>query len=143
MRSITFVVPGQPEGKGRPRSTRKGGHYTPPKTVIYENKIMTCFQEAVRENGWEPAEKPVSLVIYAFYPVAESKAKKKKEAMLLHLIHPTKKPDIDNVAKAVLDGLNGVAWKDDKQVTDLMIRKRYGTSPQIVVTVAENDLGGE
>jgi Holliday junction resolvase RusA-like endonuclease len=104
---------------------------------------MACFREAVSESGWEPTQKPVSLTICAILPVAQSKAKKKRKEMLEGKILPSKKPDIDNVVKAVLDGLNGVAWKDDKQVTSLMASKVYGENPQVVVHVAENDQEGE
>ena len=45
--------------------------------------------------------------------------------MLSGLISPTKKPDVDNVIKIILDALNGFAWHDDSQVVNLQIEKKY------------------
>lgn len=50
---------------------------------------------------------------------------------------PVKKPDIDNIAKAVLDGLNGHAFADDKQVAALTVRKLYDSTPRVEVKVEE------
>ena len=47
-----------------------------------------------------------------------------------------KKPDVDNIAKAVLDALNGIAYDDDKQITSLVIDKKYG-EPRIDVSMGE------
>jgi len=47
------------------------------------------------------------------------------------------KADVDNVAKAVLDAINGVAWHDDSQVAELIVRKSYGTAGATEVTIAE------
>ena len=44
---------------------------------------------------------------------------------------------MDNVAKAVLDAINGVAWHDDSQVAELIVRKSYGTAVATEVTIAE------
>ena len=47
------------------------------------------------------------------------------------------KPDLDNVAKGVLDALNGVAYVDDTQVVRLLVQKQYSLEPRLVVTVKE------
>jgi Holliday junction resolvase RusA-like endonuclease len=48
---------------------------------------------------------------------------------------PSVKPDGDKLARAVLDALTGVLWKDDSQVTTLLVVKRYGSSPGVGVHV--------
>ena len=48
---------------------------------------------------------------------------------------PTKKPDLDNVLKAVLDGLNGIAFVDDSQVVNVCMAKHYDLTPRVAVTV--------
>lgn len=48
-----------------------------------------------------------------------------------------KKPDIDNIAKVVCDALNGVAYKDDKQIVSLKLAKRYGSLPMVVIDINE------
>ena len=50
----------------------------------------------------------------------------------------TVKPDIDNMVKAVLDGLNGVAWHDDKQVVSLVALKRYGSRDCVRITLYDD-----
>jgi Holliday junction resolvase RusA-like endonuclease len=52
--------------------------------------------------------------------------KARREAALAGRLLPLRRPDGDNVSKALLDGLNRVVFEDDAQVTDLRIRKRYG-----------------
>lgn len=50
---------------------------------------------------------------------------------------PAKTPDGDNICKAVLDAINEVAFKDDKQVVEITVKKRYTTmeSPGVHVIV--------
>jgi Holliday junction resolvase RusA-like endonuclease len=76
---------------------------------------------------------PVRLVIYATFEPAQSWSKKKR-AEHLHRPH-THKPDLDKLAKAVADGLNRVAWGDDSQVAEMVVRKVWGITPQTVVQV--------
>lgn len=73
------------------------------------------------------------------YQKPPKKSKKVVEDMLNGKILPTKKPDADNIAKIILDGLNKVAWEDDTQVVELMIVKRYATEPMVAVMVKEID----
>ena len=52
----------------------------------------------------------------------------------------TKRPDADNVAKAICDALNGVAFDDDSQVVDLCVMKRQaaqGLPPDVIVVISE------
>ena len=57
--------------------------------------------------------------------------------MIVDEIKPTKKPDADNIAKAVCDALNGIACKDDSQVVDLTVRKHYSKFPRVQVFISE------
>lgn len=132
---ITFVVPGQPQGKGRARSTKSGRHYTPAKTVAYERLIAACADDVVGEL--EGMTGPVELHVIAVFGVPASWSKKKREAALQWDTYPTVKPDADNIAKAVCDALNGVVWLDDSQVVDCRVKKVYGREPRLDVTVAE------
>ena len=68
-----------------------------------------------------PIETSVAISIEFFFEIPSSWSKKKKEAAGWH----TSKPDIDNLIKGVLDGLNGVAYKDDMQVVKISARKQY------------------
>lgn len=71
------------------------------------------------------SDKPIEIDITAFYLVPKSWSKKKQEAVRTGDIKPTVKPDIDNIVKIVLDGLNGVAFTDDKQVIEIQAQKCY------------------
>ena len=58
-------------------------------------------------------------------------------------LFPTVKPDADNVSKIILDALNGLAYYDDNQVTDLTIYKQYATTDEgvgVVVNIKEKRL---
>jgi Holliday junction resolvase RusA-like endonuclease len=57
--------------------------------------------------------------------------------MLDNKIYPTIKPDTDNIAKSILDSLNGIAYKDDKQVVKLTVEKRYDEIPSVSVWISE------
>ena len=55
--------------------------------------------------------------------------------MLAGNISPTKKPDIDNIAKIILDALNKLAFNDDNQITKLNIEKIYSEEEKIYVKI--------
>lgn len=132
---ITFTVNGAPQGKARPRFRRVGAFvqtYTPKATHDYERQIRDEFLK----TGCDPIEGPVHVMITAAFSPPKSLSKKKQEEMLKQL--PTKKPDVDNLAKVVLDALNGVAYTDDKQVTALSVFKIYKEEPYITVVLKED-----
>lgn len=134
---IEFKVEGPPIGKGRPKAVRMGNAvrmYTPKKTAEYETDIAF---EAVKVMGdAKPVETPVSVGVLAYYPIPASWSKKRQQAAYEGALIPGK-PDLDNVLKAVLDALNGVFYKDDKQVVRMVCSKRYCKHPRLVVWVEE------
>ena len=133
---IVFTVPGQPQGKGRPRVGKVGAHarlFTPVKTVAYEGLISIAAQQAMA--GAPLLDGPVSVEMHIDCQVPASWSGKKQRAALDGDVRPTTKPDADNVVKAVFDGLNGVAWRDDVQVVDLLVRKRYAAVPCVWVAI--------
>ena len=127
---VEFVVYSKPQGKARPRFTRQGNRaYTPKETKLYEQQIAKAYRAAA--NGFSFGDKPVEIWITAVMPKAKTS---KKE-------YPTIKPDIDNIQKAVFDGLNGIAYNDDKQILAAVIHKCFCMfeyeKPRILVTVKE------
>lgn len=136
MTAITFFLPGPPKGKGRPRATSRGGHvrlYTDDQTVAYENRIENA---AVRELGGRPGfDGPCSIYLRAVFPIPKSASKAAKAAMAAGEVEPGKKPDLDNILKAVLDGLNHVAFTDDALVTSIRAVKVYGELPGVFVSL--------
>jgi Holliday junction resolvase RusA-like endonuclease len=68
-------------------------------------------------------------------PIPPSWTKKRQAAALAGVEWPTGRPDSDNLAKGVLDALNGILWGDDAAVVELTVSKRYCTRPRTCVTV--------
>lgn len=138
MIGVSFTVPGEPIGKGRPRATTRAGHaalYTPKKTANYESLIAHAAHQAMA--GAAPVEFACQVQLSITVGVPASWSKKKQAAALAGQVLPTKKPDTDNVVKAVFDGMNGVVWRDDVQAVDLFVRKRYGAAPCVFVRVSQ------
>ena len=57
--------------------------------------------------------------------------------MLSNQINPTKKPDIDNIVKIILDAMNGIAFKDDTQITKLNVEKTYSTQEKVQIKIRQ------
>lgn len=131
--NVAFIVPGQPQGKGRARSTRTGRHYTPAKTVAYESLVAVAAHQAM--GGHKPLTGPLVVEIVAVFLIPPSYSKAKREAALAGQIRPTGRPDADNVLKAICDGGNGIVWRDDSQIVDARVIKRYGWGGQVMVNV--------
>lgn len=131
---VSFIVEGEPQGKGRHRTTHTGHTYTPQKTVLYENWIRTAY---IHRVGAKVLQGPLKATIEAYYTIPKSKSKNMKVQMIKGMIRPQKKPDTDNVAKAVLDSLNAIAYKDDAQIVDLSVSKYYAEQGFIKVTLEE------
>ena len=110
---MKFVIYGKPQGKARPRFTRQGRAYTPLNTIDYETQIRRAYIAAGGTLISDSA--PIQICITACF----KKAKSNK------MDSPTLKPDADNIAKAVCDALNSVAYKDDKQIISLKIEKAW------------------
>ena len=133
---IKFIVEGEPKGKERPRFGNRGQVYTPDKTTTYQNQIKFAYYEQCG-NVKFPEDNQLELFVKAYYKIPKSASKKRKVAMLSEQIRPTKKPDGDNILKAVADALNGVCYKDDKCLIKMSIEKFYSDVPRIEVTVQE------
>jgi Holliday junction resolvase RusA-like endonuclease len=135
---VTFMVDGNPVAKGRPRFAKRGKFvqtYTPQKTKDYESLVMDAASAAMGVT--EPLTTPVKILIYIRMPIPASYSKKKHQDCLDQLIRPTKKPDWDNVAKAITDALNGIVYVDDCQIVEAHVTKRYSDVVGVSVTVLE------
>ena len=136
---VTYMVEGNPVGKGRPRFAKRGNFvstYTPTKTRDYETVIKDAAKLAMGSS--EPLETPVTVAIYITVPIPQSYSKKRTEACLSGFEKPIKKPDIDNIAKCFLDAMNEIVYKDDTQVLTLHMTKAYGTVGMVEVMVRED-----
>lgn len=135
--TVRFVVPGKPVGKGRPRAAKRGAHitlYTPKTTATYESTVALAASHAMA--GRPPITGPAEVLMTLVLPVPKSWSKRKQADALAGQLMPTTKPDMDNVVKAVFDAVNGIVWTDDVQVVGLRVRKTYGATPCVQVTVS-------
>ncbi|MCY1435909.1 Endodeoxyribonuclease RusA [compost metagenome] len=114
--------------------------FTPGKTKDYEQLVQD--EAAKTMMGKPPIIGPVELRLNLVCSVPVSWSKAKRVQALAGEIVPTKKPDIDNVVKAICDALNGIVWMDDVQVTDLVVRKRFGSDPHVEATITPLGLRG-
>ncbi len=143
MTTITVTLAGVPQGKGRPRFRRvtpKSGAapfvttYTPKRTADYEDDLRVMARAAMR--GKRIIEGPVAVEVTARLPIPKSWSIKKRDAAERGQIHPTVKPDWENIAKC-LDAFNAIVWVDDKQVVVGAVRKMYHAEPALIVKVTE------
>lgn len=129
MSKIRIEIPGKPFAKQRARATRQGRMYTPKETVSFERTVA----EYALASGVKPLEGPVKFTLIAVFEPAKSWSKK-KTAELIWRPH-TQKPDLDNIEKAVLDGLNRIAFADDSQVCQHESKKMWGSEAKTIIEV--------
>lgn len=131
---IAFTIPGKPQGKMRAKVVKIGGFTrmaTPQKTVAYEGLVAHSAKVAM--DGHALFDCPMAVNLFIDCEVPASWSQKKQRQALAGEVLPTTKPDIDNVVKAIFDGCNGVLWRDDVQVVDTRVRKRYSATPCVRV----------
>lgn len=139
MNHMSFTISGDPFGKERPRATVAGKFarfYTPPKTKKYEARVAKAFSDEY-PGCVQDAESAFVVAITAYYTMPKGLSKVKRAAMDCQPC--LKMPDCDNVAKIILDGLNGLPYKDDKQVANLRVSKRWSDVGEVYVSVYAED----
>ena len=103
---VSFTIMGEPCGKGRPRFSNKGSHtYTPDKTDRYENLVKLEYERQCVHRFAD--DEQLDMRIYAYY----------------------------GVMKIVADSLNGIAYRDDTQIVDSMVRKFYSDRPRVQIII--------
>ena len=133
MEKIKFEIIGKPVGKGRPRLGRYGVH-TPTRTVNYETLVKWTYLN--KFEGCSQLIGPIKAKITAVFLVPKSYTKKQKQQIEEKPFY-THKPDCDNIAKIILDSLNGLAYQDDSQITNLETNKIYGTEEKVIIELEE------
>jgi len=132
---LEFIVPTAPIAKARARSARSGHHYTPQKTVDFECEVARHAKAAM-------AGKPLyegALCVFLYYgiPIPKTLEPRIKRG---EIIYPTSRPDMDNYEKSVLDAMNGIVYKDDAQVIEVIHKKGYSRKPKVIVAVINASL---
>lgn len=130
---ISFFIHGIPKAQPRPRVTRTGHAYTPPIADAWKAQVLAAARIAIPPD-WVPMDGPVGLRIEFFIPRPKchfrSNGELRNDAPKSQF--HTFKPDLDNLAKAVMDALSPSEskrwvglWKDDCQVCNCEVRKRW------------------
>ena len=121
----------KPMAKQSFRTTRTGQKYLDASVIKYRKAIRNMAIAQMRNQKAEKIEGAVNMnIIFAF---RRPKSLSKKE----RTVPKTTKPDIDNLTKAILDALNGIAWKDDAQVTQINVHKIWSAKDQIEIEIWE------
>lgn len=135
MKRIQFEIPGDVQAQQRPKFSTFGGHVKaidPKESRDYKSFVRLIASQHAPENL---ITEDIKLTIDVYRKIPKSFSKKKRQMALNGEIRPTTKPDIDNLAKGIKDGLSKVLWHDDSQVIELVARKWYSENPRAVVTV--------
>jgi len=101
VRPLRFTVHAKPVPKARPRLGRGGHVYTPARTQAFEQVLAWTARQAILVQGWQCTAEPVYVI--------------------LRFCHAPARADCDNLAKACLDGMNGIVYEDDHQVRSLIV----------------------
>ena len=122
-------MPLKPIAKQRPRLSKSNNVYTPTQTKVFENIIKLCYG-----NRHFYDKEYIKVSILFKFEVPKSYSKKKHLEAIQGKIRPTK-ADIDNYIKSVLDGLNRVAWSDDRYVAEIEASKIFSNEDEIEITI--------
>ena len=117
---MLIQIPIRPRPKQRPRFA--GHAYTPSETREYENYIRSIVKMRMACDGIEPFHEWCELELLFQYEMP----KRRK-------LFCNKRPDIDNLLKAVFDALNGVLYRDDAIILKVSAKKAYGEENKIMI----------
>ena len=132
---MKFIIHAVPKPKGRPRVKKNGRPFTPERTREYEQLVVGEWEKQC--GGIEPINNPIAVRVMFYMPIPKATSKKARERMAAGLEVPAKKPDIDNLLKAVLDALNKKAYHDDNRIVEISAKKLYSTEPRTEVFISE------
>ena len=134
----SYVIPGPAVPQGRPRLTTANGYaraYTPAKSRKYKRHVQACVLEQGKPK--KPLEGVLRVNTVEYRAIPKSMSKTRRMKAMRGDIRPGKRPDMDNIEKAIWDALTGLVWKDDAQVVDGTRCKFYSDNPSVEVTVEE------
>lgn len=133
--SYSFAIPLRPKPKERPQ--HKGSvAYTPKATRNYEDEVRYYYD---RDVGLPPTDKPVMITLCFNFSQPKGGSARNKRTMIG--VRPYSfRPDLTNIEKAIEDGLNGVAFKDDSQIVAKLSLKRYWFNSSVTITIEEMEV---
>ena len=133
-----FIVEGKIVGKERPRVNMNTGIvYTPGRTKEYETLVQQSFR--IKYPQYKMLKNRIGIDIIAYFKIPKEPNKANTEKRLNDQRTLTKKPDIDNIAKSILDAMNRFIIYDDNQVVKISVEKKYDTEDKTYIRVYELD----
>ena len=127
-KKLSFSIYGQPKAWQRHRKAASGHMYDP--SGKDKVSLVTILRENLPENfTLIEGEIIVIAECYKLYP----KSTPKYKAILCELgyIQPISVPDIDNYEKIIQDAFNKILYRDDSQIVDIGVSKRFSITPRI------------
>ena len=134
------VINLDPYPSPRPRFSKRGT-YMPSEYTAWKKQFLKEWLKhnlGKYETGVAIA---VDLKFYIKPPKAIARVKKNQNILKAETWRVVKKPDLDNLEKSVLDSVNGHAYEDDNQISDLHSRKRYSLNPRVEIEIREDGSG--
>ena len=143
---IHFVIEGRSRPQGRPRAVRMGAGvrmYDPPKSKAYKQMVSAKVRSYMKINEIQTITEPIAVHLNFYFTPPKSYSKKRIRAIEAKEELFTKKPDLDNLAKSILDSCNNLLFKDDSQIVGLTIGKHYGNKDYVDMKVQIIETGGK
>ena len=135
---MKYVFDIAPVPQGRPRFTRQGHAFDPPKSRKFKSELAKIAKEQLTEQTFYASKHvPIEVDLRFYIPLLKSFNKNKREMALKGYLRPPTRPDIDNYIKGTLDSLNGLFWEDDGQIVELHAGKYYSDKPRIEMEIKE------
>lgn len=138
---IEFKVEGKAVPQPRPRVVRmRNGQtraYNSEKSVVYKRIVKAAALSEMNKQQLTMTDRPLAMRLTFVFTPPKSYTKKKLEAVKSGELRYTKKPDLDNLAKSILDALNGTVYRDDSQIITLSINKEYGHTDHVAVKITQ------
>lgn len=135
---ISFTIPGKVQAQERPRFSRRGKGvrtHDAPKSRNYKEFVSLI---AMQNKPQEPLQGALRLEVDIYVvPPKKYHTKPKQQLIACGELRPKAKPDIENLAKGIMDGCNKIIWQDDAQIVELVARKWYSMEPRAEIKVKQ------
>lgn len=129
MSSINCRIYGCPVPQGRPRFQKIGNFVKPYDPQESKSWKETVKSQVIDRGGATILDGALTMTLRFHLPRPKSLPKK--------VTHHTKKPDVDNLVKAIKDALRGICYNDDSQIVDLHAHKEYHEQPGVTIQISK------